>query len=63
MRTLKQRLAQIFDDAIRALKDKADACADALRDAAAQLMPAPAVVPVGNRQRARAASSRRRSTR
>ena len=59
MTTLKQRLAQILDDAIRALKDKADACADALRDAAAQLMPAPAVVPVNNRPRPRAASRRR----
>jgi len=37
---------------VRALKDKRDACADALRDAAAQLLPAPAVVPVPGRPRA-----------
>jgi len=58
MNTLKQRLAQVFDEAVRALKDKADACADALRDAAAQFFPAPAPVPVENRPRPRAHTPR-----
>ena len=52
MISLKHRVAQIFDEVVRALKDKRDACADALRDAAAQLLPAPAVVPVPGRPRA-----------
>jgi len=52
MTSLKHRVAQIFDEVVRALKDKRDAYADALRDAAAQLFPAPAVVPVPNRPRA-----------
>lgn len=51
MTSLKHRAAQIFDEVVRALKDKRDACADALRDAAAQLFPAPAVAPVPNRPR------------
>jgi|GEM_PF-6499880 hypothetical protein len=52
MNSLKQRVAQIFDETVRALKDKRRACADALRDAAAQLFPVPAAVPVPSRPRA-----------
>ena len=51
MTSLQYRVAQIFDEAVRALKDKRDACADALRDTAAHLFPVPAAVPVGHRPR------------
>jgi len=44
MTSLKHRVAQIFDEVVRALKDK--------RDAASQLFPAPAAAPVPNRPRA-----------
>ncbi len=51
MTFFKQQAAQIFDEVVRALKDKADAYAEALREAAARAFPAPAVVPVNNRPR------------
>lgn len=51
MTALQHCLAQIFDEVVRALKDKRDACADALRDAAAKLFPVPATVPVPHRPR------------
>jgi hypothetical protein len=60
MTSFQQRVAQIFDEVVRTLKDKADAYAEALREAAAQAFPAPAVVPVDHRQRPRANSSRRK---
>lgn len=60
MKFLKQHVAQFLDEVVRALKDKADACRDALRDATARLFPAPAVVPVDTRQRPPAGSSRPR---
>lgn len=58
MEFLSQRVAQIVDDVVRALKDLRDACGETLR-AAGQLFPAPAPVPVENRPRpARSRSSR-----
>ena len=56
---LSQRVAQVVDDVIRALKDLRDACAETLRAAAEQLFPAPEPVPVDNRPRpARSLSNR-----
>lgn len=49
MNCFQQRAAQIFDEVVRALKDKADAYAEAIREAAAQAFPAPAAVPAVNR--------------
>lgn len=51
MNHFQKSAAQIFDEVVRSLRDKAEACADALREAAAQALPAPAVVPVDNRPR------------
>jgi len=55
MTSLQHRVAQIFDEVVRALKDKRDA----LRDAAAHLFPVPAAVPAGNRPRSAASRSKR----
>jgi len=54
MTSFQQRAAQILEDVMRALKDKAEACAEVLREAAAQAFPAPAAVPVDSRPRPRA---------
>lgn len=51
MTSLQHRVSEILEEVVRALKDKRDACADALRDAAARLFPAPALVPVPRRPR------------
>ena len=59
MTSLKQRVAEIFDEVVRALKDKRDAFADALRDAASQVFPVPAVVPVPHRPRTSSAGPER----
>jgi hypothetical protein len=59
MEFLSQRMAQVVDEVIRALKDLRDACSETLRAAAEQLFPAPAPVPVDNRPRpARSRSNR-----
>ena len=58
MNSFLQRAAQIFDEVVRALKDKADAYAEALRESAAQAFPAPAAVPVVNRPHPRPGSRR-----
>ena len=60
MNVYKERAEQIFDEVLRALKDKADSCRDALDAAAERLFPAPAPVRVENRRpRASAPQSRR----
>ena len=53
MNAWKEHVKQIFDEVLRALKDKADSVRDTLDDAAQRLFPAPRPVRVENAPRPR----------